>query len=147
MFRALIQFDCMTSFIGSRLCLSMAAAVLALVFFGQSSAEAGVVTSMQAGGMAAPEVPVPNQRPAAPWGSFPQISGQIVGLCVALDTSSQSTTSTPTSSFSSTHPPAAIASACELPSPASRGWVVPESTLALPPLLPSGLFRPPCASL
>ena len=31
---------------------------------------------------------------------------------------------------------------CGLP---RSGWVVPEAVQALPPLLPSGLFRPPCA--
>jgi hypothetical protein len=39
--------------------------------------------------------------------------------------------------------PAACVTVDDVQDSPARGWAAPEATLALPPLLPSGLFRPP----
>jgi hypothetical protein len=58
---------------------------------------------------------------------------------------SSSSTSSSTSNFGSGQSPLALSEGILLGGLPCSGWITPETVEALPPLLPSGLFRPPCA--
>ena len=130
-----------------RLILPLAAIVIA---FSASSADAGIVTSMSLGngGMSASATDAGDHCPQPQsWLSFLRELEQPGLYGLAQHTNTTGTTSSPTSSSSSGSSTSALADSsvtlvCGLP---RLGWVVPEAVQALPPLLPSGLFRPPCA--
>jgi hypothetical protein len=126
--------------------------VIALLVVGavQSTAnfaEAGIVTSMEAASCTSLETaPTHSGRKddshLHPW--LRLLLERSPGLNHALPTSSTSSTGGATGpSFGPVQLPAASSGALDLHDLNARGWTAPEAAIALPPLLPSGLFRPP----
>jgi hypothetical protein len=121
---------------------------LVLLSLGLSSvtAEAGIMTTMSADSVASSfsdggdQQSAPNQ--VLPL--FVRLMQQHLGV-LEMPQNSSGATSSSTSSFGSSHSFVAVVDTVLIGGLACSGWIVPESAQALPPLLPSGLFRPPCA--
>jgi hypothetical protein len=112
------------------------------------SADAGIVTSLEVGAYAAVESePLPADQVRGAHFSL------VLRMLLLLERSSgcdhgfpapSSTTGGPTgTSIGPIQPHAAFPTVADAEDSAEQGWVFLEVTLALPPLLPSGLFRPP----
>jgi hypothetical protein len=120
--------------------------VFSAVLAAATSADAGIVTSIDATACGLPKSLSPTNRNGDSrlhltlrllWERTP-------GFNQGLPTSVPSTTGGapgPTSGTAQSLVAFAVVVDCQdLP---ARGWIAPEGTLALPPLLSSGLFRPP----
>jgi hypothetical protein len=107
-------------------------------------ADAGIVTSMDAVACSSVEEA---SKPLARGADFRLILGfmleQAPDLNHALPTSSSTTGSGAANGFGPMQLTAEFATVFDSRDMTARGWTSPEATLALPPLLPSGLFRPP----
>jgi hypothetical protein len=111
-----------------------------------SPANAGIVTSMHAGACESISDSPPQADRAEDQNfciTLRRLLERSPTLEGALPTSTSTFGGVTGNSFGPTHPPMAFADACDAEDFPARGWVAPETTLALPPLLPSGLFRPP----
>jgi hypothetical protein len=121
--------------------------VVGCVLSAARSVEAGIVTAMgDTSGMIAE-----GASSSAP--QFSQVVLQLLygdvrhyaSLTQSNAPISSSSTSSSTSNFGSGQSPLAISETILLGGLPCSGWITPETVEALPPLLPSGLFRPPCA--
>jgi hypothetical protein len=108
-------------------------------------ADAGIVTSMDAV-VCSPEAGASQTWRADP-SSFGRQFEQLVKTSPSLDHALPSSTSTTGGAtgpgIGQTQLLVAFETVFDIQDLPARGWTAPESTLALPPLLPSGLFRPP----
>jgi hypothetical protein len=99
---------------------------------------AGVVAGSLGDGVNQPSAPIP----VLPL--FVRLMQQHLGV-LEMPQNSTGATSSSTSTFGSSHSFVAVVDTVLIGGLTCSGWIVPESVQALPPLLPSGLFRPPCA--
>jgi hypothetical protein len=140
-----LVFDCSVAVV-SRPCV-IALLVVGAVQSTANFAEAGIVTSMEAASCSSLETAPTHSgwkddSHLHPW--FRLLLERSPGLNQALPTTSTSSTSGATGpSFGPVQLPAVSAGALDLHDRNARGWTAPEAAVALPPLLPSGLFRPP----
>jgi hypothetical protein len=111
-----------------------------------SRVDAGIVTSMDSVGSSSLKV-VTSQTGRVDDSHFRLAFKLLVEISTGLNHALPNSTSTTGGSTSPGFGPTQMLASCaivigaqELP---ARGWTVPQETLALPPLLPSGLFRPP----
>jgi hypothetical protein len=125
--------------------------VIALLVVGTAQviakpAEAGIVTSMEAVSCSSLET-APSQTGREDDSHLHPLLRLLLerspGLDHAFPTSSSSNGGATGPSSGPMQLPAASAGVFDLHDLNARGWTAPEATLALPPLLPSGLFRPP----
>ena len=134
---------CLLRMASSRPIVVVLSALFASLFSSQV-AEAGVTTSLDSSAAAYSDLDE-THHPDCPIDSpSHQLLTNGRGLYGIPQSTSTSSTSTPTSAGAGPQVMATFSTALLSDSP-RIGWVTPESALALPPLLPSGLFRPPCA--
>jgi hypothetical protein len=120
------------------------AAILVALSVGSGTVEAGIVTSMSSNGMSV--VPTVDDDRAPPEQSeFSIFKAQ--SLFELPQNTGGTSSSSSTSTSGPSHSLAAAANTVLLGGLARSGWITPEAVQALPPLLPSGQFRPPCASV
>jgi hypothetical protein len=118
------------------------------VLFANRAADAGIVVSMGD----APELAAPESDSLATtkidsllrYLMTPDLGPHVVLTQPNAPMSSSTSSSAPTT-FGSGQSPLAIAESVSLGGLPRSGWITPEAVQSLPPLLPSGLFRPPCA--
>jgi hypothetical protein len=119
--------------------------VVGTVLATTTQTNAGIVTSMDAVAYSSPEgvaSQAASQNESDFCLTFRLLLERPHGFDQALPTSTSTTGGSTGPSFGPMQSPAAFATIFDLDLPA-RDWVAPEATLALPPLLPSGHFRPP----
>jgi hypothetical protein len=119
--------------------------VVAAVVLAAQSAQAGMMTSMSAADEATISHSSDHSRHGEPRSVLFELRSDVQKALAQQpggNSTSTSTTSIPSGSGQSVFTSARDS---QLDGMQCCGWIVPEAVQALPPLLPSGLFRPPCA--
>lgn len=125
--------------------LPLVAIAIALGTFA-GTAEAGIVTSMSGDGAmssagSSDGRSTPHSEPA-----ILEFNERLVGLFELPQNTGGTSSPSSTSTSGPSHSLAAATDTVLLGGLPRSGWITPEAVQALPLLLPSGLFRPPCAN-
>jgi hypothetical protein len=120
--------------------------IVGAVLAATTQANAGIVTSMDAVACCSLEEAASHTDSLndSDYGlTFRLLLEHSPGFDYPLPTSSSATGGATGPSIGPMQSPAAFAAVVDVQNSPARGWAAPETRLDLPPLLPSGLFRPP----